>query len=134
MKCNGPRRTAPTGAIRSPIGVKHTLENLDCQYSIELPDVGNVVMIKFIYFELEPKYGNKGCILDSLEIFDGEETNDESSLGKFCGSTLPPKLVSTSNKVTLLFHTDSDGNFDGFHLEWESIHPESKYIIQILCG
>eukprot|EP01052_Picozoa_sp_SAG31_P026204 SAG31_NODE_2357_length_5874_cov_4.759827_7_plen_377_part_00 len=65
---------------------------------------------------------------DYVEVFDGP-TSSSPSLGQFSGANLPSNLRSTSNSVTVHFHTDT-GNAaltpgatedPGFYLDWHFI-------------
>ena len=43
---------------------------------------------------------------------------DNSQLIKKCGSTKPAKLISTGNKLTVKFHSDSSVTMKGFKATW----------------
>ena len=54
---------------------------------------------------------------DYLAIYDGD-SSASPMLGKYCGSTLPPNLVSSTNKIFIHFHSDVYVTESGFHLEY----------------
>ena len=57
---------------------------------------------------------------DSLTIHDGGN-NQAPVLGKFCGNSIPPKTVSTSNEVFIEFKTDHNTVKKGFQMEYSKI-------------
>lgn len=61
-------------------------------------------------FELEP---HQECSYDSLSVYDGENT-DSSSLGIFCGARAPHPLLSSNNKMYLVFKSDASVSRKGF--------------------
>ncbi|XP_068906568.1 cubilin-like isoform X2 [Tenebrio molitor] len=73
---------------------------------------GHVIQILWMNFQLEKSYE---CMYDYVEIFDNNtETGHGYSIGKYCGHTAPPMLLSTSNLVTIVFRTDGTYHLVGF--------------------
>jgi cubilin len=61
---------------------------------------------------------------DYVEIFNGESVSSPS-LGKFCGTQVPPAITSSSNRLTLQFVSDRDGQAStGFHLFFSQVSRE----------
>ena len=58
------------------------------------------------------------CGLDYLEIFNGG-LSSSPSIGKFCGTSLPPNITSQSNELRIEFHSDSADSASGFRLEYQ---------------
>ena len=54
---------------------------------------------------------------DSLTIFDGDSSGS-SMLGKYCGLTLPPNLVSSTNNIFIHFKSGGAYTRNGFHLQY----------------
>ena len=52
-----------------------------------------------------------------MTIYDGTSIQSPS-LGKYCGNSIPTSLVSTSNRLFLMFTTDSSVNGKGFMIEY----------------
>lgn len=52
---------------------------------------------------------------DYLTLYDGL-TSRASELGKYCGSTLPKQVSSSSQSVTIIFHSDDSVGGKGFRL------------------
>jgi hypothetical protein len=73
---------------------------------------GHVIQILWMHFQLQNNYE---CMFDYVEIFDNNtETGKGHSIGKYCGHTAPPMLLSTSNLVTIVFRNDRTYHLVGF--------------------
>ena len=46
---------------------------------------------------------------------------DNSQLIKKCGTTTPSKIISSGNKLTVKFHSDSSVSFKGFKATWKVV-------------
>ncbi|ESP02648.1 hypothetical protein LOTGIDRAFT_171848 [Lottia gigantea] len=72
------------------------------------------VAIEFTDFRLE---SSSSCTYDKLKIYDGEPIY--SSLeGTHCGYNEPDHLFSSSNKASMVFKTDSSGQYKGFRFKY----------------
>lgn len=60
-----------------------------------------------------------GCPYDAIEVFDGPRS-ESFSLGRFCSGTTPI-FTSTSNRLTVVFHSDSVITNVGFYATYESL-------------
>jgi hypothetical protein len=60
-----------------------------------------------------------GCPYDFTEIFDGPQ-NESFSLGRFCSGTTPI-FTSSSNCMTVVFHSDEIVTNIGFNASYESL-------------
>ncbi|KAJ3659671.1 hypothetical protein Zmor_011346 [Zophobas morio] len=82
-----------------------------CKWIISAPP-GNIIQLMWMNFQLERSHE---CMYDYVEVFDNNtETGEGSSIGKFCGQTIPATLLSTSNLVTVNFHSDPTQHLSGF--------------------
>ena len=54
---------------------------------------------------------------DSLTIYDGASSTS-SMMGKYCGDSIPPSHVSSSNEVLTQFHSDQYTVGAGFKMEY----------------
>lgn len=67
------------------------------------------------------------CDNDYLAVFDGPSIGNRS-FGKFCGSTIPQDIKSTSNSLTLLFKTDSSQTARGWKISFrETLGKHLRY-------
>jgi len=59
---------------------------------------------------------------DSVKVFDGGTTSD-ALLGVYSGSSLPPSLTSSGNKMLIEFNTDGSGNASGWYAQYSTLSP-----------
>ena len=105
----------PGTTIISPNHPNDYNNNMDCQTTIRF-SAGERISIQFLAFDIEE---NSECVWDWLEIRDGDSA-DSSLLGsKLCGDTNPDPIESTSNTLTLVFHSDSSVVRSGFMIKAE---------------
>ncbi|XP_055842375.1 cubilin homolog isoform X2 [Episyrphus balteatus] len=124
--CGGLLRKS-SGIIKLPSdqGLGTYKNDLTCTWNIMAPE-GYGVQITWESFRLEQ---SNDCLYDYLEIFDTDQiTSEVTPSHKFCGSNLPPALVSASNIVTLKFTSDSTDTEDGFVARYSFVDVSS------LCG
>ena len=62
--------------------------------------------------------GTDDCSYDSVEVFDGPDSNS-ASLGFFCDRHLPPAITSSSNMLTIRKLTDGSQSDKGFQLNYK---------------
>ena len=66
---------------------------------------------------------------DSLTIYDGDSTSS-NLVGKFCGNSLPPgQMLSSNNELLMHLKTDYWGTFDGFHIEYGTLCKSYRFIL-----
>uniref|UniRef100_A0A6A7FUH2 Cubilin n=1 Tax=Hirondellea gigas TaxID=1518452 RepID=A0A6A7FUH2_9CRUS len=105
----------------------HTIRSLDvdsdgqyeplllCRWLLMAPH-DQVVALTFTRFnlELQPENDTRICPYDYLAIYDGSSVGDEQ-LYRGCGSTAPTSpVVSSSNVMVVVFHSDSANQTEGF--------------------
>ncbi|KAI1280397.1 Cubilin [Halotydeus destructor] len=105
---------AETGVIRSPGWPAHYPVNKLCTWIIHAAD-GHQVALNFTSFQLEE---HSQCSYDHLEIRNGAEETSPL-IGRFCGLTPPPVIISHSNKLWLSFRSDSSMPYPGFELFYD---------------
>ena len=75
--------------------------------------------------------------MDYLRIYDGDYSSTTPFLGTpgYCGVTLPPSLISSSNHLFISFHSNHDSTGTGFKLEY-SATSKSSYSVDscTLCA
>ncbi|XP_077300380.1 cubilin homolog [Arctopsyche grandis] len=90
-------------------------ENAECTWEI-VADIGFRVSLYFgDRFAIET---STNCSKDFVEVFDFQEKS-WISMGRFCGRELPGTFNATSNKMKILFRSDSSINGDGFKGYWK---------------
>jgi len=108
-----------SGVLSSPNHPGRYPNNYDKTASIEV-EKGETISIEFTAFEVEK---SRTCAYDHLTILEGDGT---TLMSKTCGYSLPPPLTSKSNKVEVIFKTDSSVTKSGFKLNWSAVKPACK--------
>ncbi|XP_024292059.1 CUB domain-containing protein 2 [Oncorhynchus tshawytscha] len=103
--------TGLSGIISSPGYSPDTQysNNADCSWAIHVSN-RSVVSLVFLDFQLE---NNEGCNFDFVALFDGP-TVTHRHLGNYCGGETPPKIVTTSNQLLVVFKSDFNIGGRGF--------------------
>ncbi|XP_045491488.1 LOW QUALITY PROTEIN: cubilin homolog [Colias croceus] len=123
--CGGSVNLLPNSqyTLKSPlIGRAVVYENyLDCHWSVRAPK-DYVVKVSFSSFHVSPcaevnqtAIGISKCDCDFVEIKDGINP-DSLVIGTFCGHTLPPEIISSSNLMGIRLSTDGEIVSSGFEL------------------
>uniref|UniRef100_A0A8C9LFB5 Cubilin n=1 Tax=Pavo cristatus TaxID=9049 RepID=A0A8C9LFB5_PAVCR len=103
-----------TGVLTSPNYPDNYPVQTECIYTITV-GINRQIVLRFTNFTLE---GNLRCTEDYIEIRDGGyETSPY--LGKYCGTGLPPVIISHGNKLRIKFVSDIFGTRKGFSAEWD---------------
>ncbi|XP_028390645.1 tolloid-like protein 1 [Dendronephthya gigantea] len=114
------------GILKSP-GYPYLYPNdIDCAWTISSTN-GKHIRLQFLTFSLET---NSGCGYDYLEVYDGVSSSARK-LGKYCGTYLPQKLVSSGSELHIVFHTDGSGRRQGFFLNFNDTNDNAT---QESCG
>ncbi|XP_046577731.1 deleted in malignant brain tumors 1 protein-like [Haliotis rubra] len=100
--------------IVSPGYPSNYVNGLDCQWTINAP-IGTNITAKVLFLDLEK---GTSCVDDYLLFKDGT-TNDAHQLAKICERRSTP-IVSCSNHMTIIFHSDSTVTGGGFRLQYYS--------------
>ncbi|XP_028390644.1 uncharacterized protein LOC114515560 [Dendronephthya gigantea] len=128
-----PRPTTPTpgscgnsylytpGRLTSPFYPSYYPGNTDCSWIISTTN-GKNISLKFSFFSLE---GGSSCPYDYLDVYDGNSVYAKK-LGRFCGQQLPRKMISSSSKFFIVFHTDGSIQKRGFVLNYTSTIDTNK--------
>ncbi|XP_070174967.1 uncharacterized protein [Littorina saxatilis] len=107
---------ADRGTFTSPLYPNNYPDLMNCSWEIKA-EPNHVIELTFDTFMLE---GPGRCPYDWVEIHDGA-----TLLGKFCGSTGPNVVKSSSNTVTVTFRTDSSISDKGFTANYIAYDPFS---------
>jgi len=97
--CGG-QLTGLSGEITSPRYPESYPNDAECHWSIRATD-GPLTLV-FADFQVE---GSQGCGFDYVALFDGP-TAAAPHLGRYCGSTRPPRTVSSTRHLFILFKSD----------------------------
>ncbi|CAG9795395.1 unnamed protein product [Diatraea saccharalis] len=122
--------THSTGYLAASETVKHLYSHArygddsyesraDCDWSIVAP-LGQFVRLTFLTFELEPE---TNCGYDYVQVFGGLE-GSAGDYGTFCGTKMPPEIVSTTEALLVRFRTDDSIVFKGFSASYQAVAPE----------
>uniref|UniRef100_A0A671VSG0 Neuropilin n=1 Tax=Sparus aurata TaxID=8175 RepID=A0A671VSG0_SPAAU len=117
--------TSPTGVIESPGFPDKYPHNLECSFIIIVPPSMDVTLT-FLTFDLEndPLPGGDGdCKYDWLEVWDGLP-GVGPLIGRYCGTSVPPEIQSSTGILSLSFHTDMAVAKDGFAARYNMTHKE----------
>ena len=66
---------------------------------------------------------------DSLTVYDGD-SNTSPMMGKYCGNSIPPSHVSSSNEILINFYSDGAVAGAGFQMEYNPTNSSSNSAIQ----
>ncbi|XP_067928524.1 bone morphogenetic protein 1-like [Watersipora subatra] len=108
--------TGPTGSFHSPNFPDSYPSRQSCVWHF-LVTSGHRVTLAFEEFELEP---HQDCSYDNVEIYDGANKSS-MTIGKYCGSSKPPPLTSSSNEMYIEFYSDASVQRRGFRATYSTV-------------
>jgi hypothetical protein len=126
LGCGGNLHTS-SGAVISPNYPQNYYHQAICTWNIRV-SAGSVIRIAFIDFDIED---HTKCSFDYIEISDiinGYVQNTQ----RFCGTIIPPFLLSNSNQIKLIFRSDVMASSRGFHLRYTTGEIEFKILLYYL--
>uniref|UniRef100_A0A672TSU7 CUB domain-containing protein n=1 Tax=Strigops habroptila TaxID=2489341 RepID=A0A672TSU7_STRHB len=104
------------GMIKSPHWPQNFPTNTRCTWTIITHESKHLEMNFHNNFQIPDNY---------VAVYDGSDTH-APLLGKFCGSTLPPNIMSSSNNLFLVFNTDFSGADRGWKASFrETLGPQN---------
>ncbi|KAG9511404.1 Tolloid-like protein 1, partial [Fragariocoptes setiger] len=101
---------APEGVFQSPNFPSFYPPQKECVWLFSTVG-GHRIKLVFDEFDLEQ---HQECLFDYVSVYDGA-SDDDSALGKFCGTKKPLTLVSSFEQLTLLFKSDASNVRRGFN-------------------
>ena len=97
-------------------------------YPSNYPNNSNIwyyINVDIPHFRIKVTFDNgfrldSNCKKDNVTIYDGETTSFPvlGNRDGYCGSSPPPALGSTKNKMLIVFRTDENISFSGFSLKY----------------
>ena len=95
----------------------HYPNNAKCSWRIDRP-AGFIVQLTFHSFNLQQ---SENCETDYVEIKQSKyiTLGRWEVIGRFCGSSLPPVIVSTQSYVIVKFVADMSKMYPGFHASYK---------------
>lgn len=118
-----------TGVITSPLYPNPYEHSRICLYEILAP-TGKAVSLHFEDFEIEDT-SFPDCDFDFVKIIDGFEENS-TEIGKYCGDSVPPDVVSSLNVLLLKFQSDVSISTKGFKATYSFIDLKCGGVIKSL--
>ncbi|CAB3228775.1 unnamed protein product [Arctia plantaginis] len=120
-ECGGIYRDT-TGLINHPSGDAITYKNgQSCQWLLIAPE-GMHIKLTWNRFELED---TSNCNSDYLKLFEIDDNEEANLLGTYCGTHFPPALTTSTNRLKLLFESDSSARYAGFSVSYAFLNERS---------
>lgn len=108
--------TEPAGSVAPPKDADGNYRShLHCVWKVRVPLSERVAVDFGDEFALE---GGNQCHFDFLALYDGPDSS-APLVGKYCDNDKPPRFVSTSNSITVVFHSDMSFEMSGFTMNYE---------------
>ncbi|CAN7938349.1 unnamed protein product, partial [Ixodes hexagonus] len=104
------------GRFTSPSYPNPYENSLMCEWEIRAAPEERL-QITFDSFSLEQ---HSACRWDALEVYDGRDEN-APLLGRYCGSALPPAVLSRGSTLFVRFKTDQSTQLQGFSATYEAV-------------
>jgi len=107
-----------SGSITDGSGpLNNYMDNVTAYWNIDPQTIyDSITSVTLTFTEFELVEG------DSVKVYDGATTSDPV-LGVYSGTSMPPALTSSSNKMLVEFKSNGSGNATGFYAEYSSISP-----------
>ncbi|XP_023211999.1 cubilin-like, partial [Centruroides sculpturatus] len=101
--------------ISSPSYPNNYPPNTDCHWIFEV-EHGSKIKLTFVDFQLE-----NDCNKDFVKLINGKWWDSPTS-HTLCGTNHPNEIISESNYLTVLFHSDNIGSAKGFKFLTSTVH------------
>ncbi|KAM3968031.1 cubilin [Aphomia sociella] len=121
IECGGIYKQT-TGLINHPSG-DATLYNhqQNCTWILIAPE-GMHIKLSWNKFDVEEM---PSCDSDYLELIEIDDNNKNETMGKYCGSTLPPAVTTMTNRLMLRFVSDKSVRSTGFSVSYSFLNERS---------
>uniref|UniRef100_A0A8C3PQI0 CUB domain containing protein 2 n=1 Tax=Calidris pygmaea TaxID=425635 RepID=A0A8C3PQI0_9CHAR len=108
--------TGLSGEITSPRYPESYPNDVECRWRIGGTGGGGTLTLVFADFQVE---GGQGCSFDYVALFDGP-TTAAPRLGRYCGNARPPRTISSTPYLLVLFKSDFNIGGRGFKAHFYS--------------
>ncbi|XP_071604097.1 scavenger receptor cysteine-rich domain-containing protein DMBT1 [Heliangelus exortis] len=116
--------SSSSGMLQSPFYPGSYPNNADCMWEIQ---VENNFRVMLMFREIVMQ--SSRCQYDYIEVYDGPP-HSSPLLGRLCSGSFPT-FISSSNMMTIRFHSDSNYTFGGFLAHYSSIPADQN--TTLLC-
>ncbi|XP_026748193.2 cubilin [Galleria mellonella] len=128
VECGGIYKQT-TGLINHPSGDTALYNNgQNCTWMLIAPE-GMHIKLSWNRFDLEEM---PSCDSDYLEIIEIDNNNMNETMGKYCGTVLPPAITTMTNRLMLQFVSDRTIRSAGFSVSYtflnEKTHCGGTYV------
>ncbi|MGH0190245.1 UNVERIFIED_CONTAM: hypothetical protein FKN15_043345 [Acipenser sinensis] len=120
-ECGG-SLTEDEGTLLSPNHPKPYPHQQLCLWQISVSQ-GHVIELTFHNFSLETQ---DVCDYDFVEVHDSAGTSNPSVMGRYCGTQIPPALISSRHVMTVLFVADEGVSDSGFYATYKAINATER--------
>ncbi|NWI11820.1 OVCH2 protein, partial [Crypturellus soui] len=96
------------GVLQSMHYPEHYSNLANCQWVVFAPE-DHVIKLTYQSFEVEE---NEDCSYDAVTVY--EDVGKEEEIAKSCGFALPAPVLSSSDMMLIVFHSDETETFGGF--------------------
>ena len=79
---------------------------------------GQRIMLTIDSLDIE---SHSSCAYDYVKVSFGSEEE------KYCGSNKPSPIISSGNTMTVVFHSDSGVNGNGFKATWKAVETSGTF-------
>jgi hypothetical protein len=114
MYCKNAVPSGTTGEVKSPNYPQNYPVSKDEEYTISVAS-GSVIELTFTAFQIE---ADASCGYDWVQVVDGDNS---VLMAKKCGTTVPGKVTSKTNKMIVKFRSDSSVVMTGFRATWKKV-------------
>ena len=104
----------PHGAQHGAVNGTNYTTNVVCEWTITAP-TKFAIRLDFDFFQLE---FDRRCVYDSVEFFEGPDSNSPSLKGRYCGDNRPIDIQSRRNQLTVRLVSDYSIVGGGFSFNW----------------
>ena len=114
MDCAGDTEVTSPGTIIVSPNHPHMYDNdQDCKITVKFGE-GQRVATTFLEFDIQDE---AQCLFDWLEVRDGDSDTSNLIEPRLCGNKKPEPMMSTTNSLTILFHSDLGIKLSGFMIQ-----------------